>query len=62
MVFQEFNLNNKLQKELVSDVLPIHQVTKSDSKRFLAIGRLLKDKLCDTLQAMTPTSDVKTVY
>ena len=56
-IFQ--NLNYKLQRRL-SDVLPIQHSHQSDSKRFLAIGGLHGDKLCDILQAMTPTS-VETV-
>ena len=56
------NLNNdKLYKRL-SGVLLMHQskVIKRDSKCFLAIGRLHKDNLLDTLQAMAPTN-VKTI-
>ena len=41
---------------------PPKKVIKSDSKRFLAIRRLDEDKLCDTLQAMAPTDNVKTVH
>ena len=40
---------------------PSNEVIKSDTKRFLALGGLHQDKLCDILQAMAPTN-VETVY
>ena len=41
---------------------PPNNVIKSDSKRFLAIGELHEDKLCDTLQAMAPTNVISMVH
>ena len=38
---------------------PSNKVIKSDTRRFLALGGLHEDKLCDTLQAKAPTN-VKT--
>ena len=35
---------------------PSNKVIKNDTKRFLALGALHEDKLCDILQAMTPTN------
>ena len=40
---------------------PFNKVMKCYTKRFLALGGLLEDKLCGTLQAMAPIN-VKTVY
>ena len=56
------NLNYELQKRL-SDVLsmPCNKVVKSDRRSSLAPASLHEDKLCDTLQAMTSTNNVKTV-
>ena len=45
----------KLQRKL-SDVCPTNKVVKSGTKHFLALGGLQGDKLCDILQAMTPTN------
>ena len=39
---------------------PTSKVIESDTKRFLALGGLHEDKLCDILQATTPTN-VQTV-
>ena len=33
-----------------------NKVVRSDTKRFLALGRSHEDKLCDTLQALVPTN------
>ena len=51
-------------EKTLSDVLPICQTKslKATQKRFLAIGGLHEDKLCDTLQGMVPTNNVKTVH
>ena len=40
---------------------PSKKVIRRDTKRFLALGGLHEDKVCDTLQAMAPTN-VKTVH
>ena len=40
---------------------PPNKVIKCYTKRFVALGGLLEDKLCGTLQAMAPTN-VKTVH
>ena len=48
-------------RERLSDVLPIQQVIKSETKSFLALGGLQEDKLCDILQAMAPTY-IETVH
>ena len=40
---------------------PFNKVIESDAKRFLALGGLHEDKLCDNLQTMAPTN-VKTAY
>ena len=40
---------------------PFNKVIKSVTKRFLALGGLHENKLCDNLQAMVPTN-VKTVH
>ena len=40
---------------------PSNNVIKSDTKSFLALGGLHKDKLCDILQATAPTN-IETVH
>ena len=49
-----------LQRTL-SYVLPNQESHQNDTKRFLALGGLYEDKLCDILQAMAPTN-VRTVH
>ena len=52
------NRSYKIER-ILSDVLPIQQVIRSDTmtRSFpAAFGVLREDKLCDTLQTMTPTN------
>ena len=53
-VFQ--NLSYKLHRKDCRMSCPSNNVIKSDAKRFLALGGLHEDKLCDTLQAMATTT------
>ena len=49
------------RKECLMCCLYKKKAIKSDTKRFLALGGLHNDKLCDILQAVAPTN-VKTVH
>ena len=40
---------------------PVNKVIKSDTRRFVALGGLHENMLCDTLKSMAPTN-VKTVH
>ena len=53
-VFQ--NLNFTSYREACLTCCPSSKVIKSDSNRFLALGGLHEDKLCDILKAMAPTN------